>query len=78
MAVSFRDTDPRPKPQPKKETIRIVVRAPAKKVTVSCDRCSWTKAVLPDKAVPSIRGHYGYAHPERRLPEQAEARALIT
>jgi hypothetical protein len=36
--------------------------------------CVWTKRLWRDGVVASLRGHYGYQHPERRLPENREAR----
>ncbi|QGJ95276.1 hypothetical protein QDA11_gp57 [Microbacterium phage Jayden] len=40
-------------------------------------QCSWSKRLWRDEAHASLRGHYGYWHPQRRLPEKREAMAAI-
>lgn len=44
------------------------------RVALTCTHCGWTKQVLTEKVVASYRGHFGYAHPNRRLPEPFECR----
>lgn len=60
MTVRFRDTDPRP----------------LETVSLACPEtgCGWVKVQPVDGIVASLRGHYGYKHPERRLPDRREAR----
>jgi hypothetical protein len=82
MSVRFRDSEPTPPrrggqwfggnrmPRPAGD--------PDVKVRVTCDRCPWSKPVLPEKVAHSLRGHYGYAHPERRLPTPAQCIARTT
>ncbi|QGJ89468.1 hypothetical protein PBI_SMARTIES_64 [Microbacterium phage Smarties] len=39
--------------------------------------CSWSKVLWEEEAHLSLRGHYGYWHPERRLPEKRESLAAL-
>ncbi|QNL30269.1 hypothetical protein SEA_CLEARASMUD_59 [Microbacterium phage ClearAsMud] len=45
-------------------------------VTLRCPEsgCDWSKVLWSDEVFLSLRGHYGYWHPQRRLPEAREAR----
>lgn len=56
---------------------RPVQLMPAEVVHVTCDRCPWVKDVDATKVVASLRGHYGYMHPERRMPDPSECLARI-
>ncbi|QGJ97045.1 hypothetical protein PBI_TEAMOCIL_58 [Microbacterium phage Teamocil] len=37
--------------------------------------CPWSKSLWLDEAHASLCGHYGYWHPQRRLPEKRETLA---
>jgi hypothetical protein len=52
-------------------------RRTAEKVTLHCTRCGWKKSIVAKKVVASYRGHYGYAHPNLRLPEPYECRDAV-
>lgn len=48
------------------------MRAERRTAILECPRCGWSKEVAWGKVIESFRGHYGYAHPERRLPSPGE------
>jgi hypothetical protein len=78
MAVRF-TPDQTPKRRHRRQHTRTAdTHDDTLKVRISCDRCDWRKGIVRDKAVRSLRGHYGYAHPERRPPEPRECEARIT
>lgn len=63
--VRFVDTDPRPMtPESQPEMFHVACPEP---------ECSWEKRIARGIVTASLRGHYGYRHPERRLPDRRDA-----
>ena len=89
--VEFVDTDPRPLPSPESGSTpegnpersggaaaaSSDATASSAIAFLACPLCGWDKRVARSKVVSSLRGHYGYKHPERRLPEPRECVAAI-